>query len=44
MSLMQCRKLHNLYAEIGYLQRELALVYGDNLSALAIAENLHYYR
>src|ERR1700679_4325537 len=36
--------LRNLYAEIGFPQEEPTLVYGDNLSALAIAENPRYHR
>jgi len=36
--------LHNLYAEIGFPQKEPTLIYGDNLSALAIAENLRYHK
>jgi hypothetical protein len=36
--------LHNLYAKIGYAQQEPTLVYGNNLSALAIAENPHYHK
>src|SRR3984885_4056498 len=36
--------LHNLYTEIGYTQKEPTLVYGDNMSALAIAENPRYHK
>jgi len=36
--------LHNLYAEIRFPQKEPTLIYSDNLSALAIAENLHYHK
>src|ERR1700733_9406090 len=36
--------LHNLYTEIGYTQKEPTLVYGDNMSALAIAKNPHYHK
>jgi hypothetical protein len=36
--------LCNLYAKIGYLQKEPTLVYGDNLGSLAIATNLRYYK
>jgi len=36
--------LCNLYIEIGYPQKEPTLVYGDNLDALAIAENLCYHK
>ena len=36
--------LCNLYAEIGYPQKEPTLVYGDNLDALAITENMHYHK
>ena len=36
--------LRNLYAEIGFPQKEPTLIYSDNLSALAIAENPHYHK
>ena len=36
--------LRNLYEEVGFPQEEPTLVYGDNLSALAIAENPRYHR
>ena len=36
--------LRNLYQEVGFLQKEPTLVYGDNLSALAIAENPRYHK
>ena len=36
--------LHNLYAEIGFPQKEPTLIYSNNLSALAIAENPHYHK
>ena len=36
--------LRNLYAELGYPQQEPTLIYGDNQSALAIAENPRYHK
>jgi len=36
--------LRNLYAEIGYPQKEPTLVYGDNLGSLAIATNPCYHK
>jgi hypothetical protein len=36
--------LRNLYAEIGFPQEEPTLIYGDNQSALAIADNPRYHK
>src|ERR1700733_2157472 len=36
--------LRNLYAKIGYTQKEPTLVYEDNMSALTIAENPRYHK
>ena len=30
--------------KVGYPQQALTIVYGDNLGALTIAENLHYHK
>ena len=36
--------LHNLYQEIGFPEQKSTLVYGNNQSVLAIAENLCYHK
>ncbi len=36
--------LRNLYQEMGFPEEESTLIYGDNQSALAIAENLCYHK
>ena len=36
--------LQSLYSELGYTQLEPTLVRGNNLSLLAITENLHYHK
>lgn len=36
--------LRNLHKELGYEQNGPTLIYGDNISALAIAQNLQYHK
>ena len=36
--------LHNLHKEIGIEQIEPTLIYGDNLSALVVADNPRYHK
>jgi len=36
--------LRNLYKEIGFEEKELTLIYGDNEGALAIARNPQYHK
>jgi len=36
--------LRNLYSELGYPEEEPTLIFGDNLSALAITENPRYHK